>query len=401
MNNLAARMKTFSGSRLQQGIESLTPQITHSHDTELEDDLFQPNPVILDEFYDIIDEDEAIDTDDTAFNLLSDSTEALRRLEILQMNVNYPVSGYQMSRSTLSKLDTGIVSPVNHPRFNQKTLNAGIESMNKKLLAGILTVVVAALGAVFYKAVGRLMKKREKLKRSREGMLEIVTRLNEEDQKLLQTYFQKNVWANLWDAQRVLLTDTSISKNMSLKVGLLNKDVRANIRWLRGAYDDLIRYTADPTIENNFEYLAKELTQDSEFRGNMVAFNGINNDLYNKADEGDIPAPPVGKYLNQVSEIERIYDQTSTSEFVKSADLAKKIRNNLMTLRENVSKDNNTHNDETYAQFTKLLRGISVNANDVFYLFQTVSVYYNNTNSIVHDANNLIDIVYSGRYKQD
>ena len=148
MNNLSNRMKTFSGSRLQQGIESLTSQVTHSHDTELEDDLFHPNPVIVDEFYDIIDEEDALDSDDTVMNLLSDSTEALRRLEILQMNVNYPVSGYQMSRSTLMVANPGLESLIPNRIFNKSVLNQGIESGKSKMIIAAVTALVAFLASV-------------------------------------------------------------------------------------------------------------------------------------------------------------------------------------------------------------------------------------------------------------
>ena len=153
MNNLSNRMKTFSGSRLQQGIESLTPQVTHEHDAVLGEDIVHPNPIIVNEFYDIIDEDEAIDTDDTAFNLLSDSTEALRRLEILQMNVNYPVSGYRLSRATLCMVDSGLESMANTPTFSKKALSSAIEGIAAKIVLGVLVLLITMIGTVIYKSI--------------------------------------------------------------------------------------------------------------------------------------------------------------------------------------------------------------------------------------------------------
>lgn len=148
MNNLATRMKTFSGTALQQGIENLTPQVTHDHDTVLGEDIAHPNPVIVNEFYDIIDEEEEITSEDTAFNLLSDSTEALRRLEIIQMNVNYPVSGYRLSQATLMSADPGLESLIHHRTFSKSILNQGIESGKASIVIAAVTALISLLVAV-------------------------------------------------------------------------------------------------------------------------------------------------------------------------------------------------------------------------------------------------------------
>ena len=149
--NLNRRLKGYTRTSLRAGTEdsavvdviddlqSITDEDDHSidtsHDTsDVIDAEYLPNPAIVTEMMTDINEDAPITNADTAVKLLSDSNEALRRLDIIRMNVNYPVSGYRTNGSTILKAEPGLESIMVNVPSNRRMLNLAIESTKMKII---------------------------------------------------------------------------------------------------------------------------------------------------------------------------------------------------------------------------------------------------------------------------
>lgn len=149
--NLNRRLKGYTKTSLRAGnedsavvdviddLQSITDEDDHSidtsHDTsDVVDAEYAPNPAIVTEMMTEINEDAPITNADTAVKLLSDSNEALRRLDIIRMSVNYPVSGYRSNQATIVKADPGLESVMMNVPSNRRKLNLAIESTKMKII---------------------------------------------------------------------------------------------------------------------------------------------------------------------------------------------------------------------------------------------------------------------------
>lgn len=149
--NLNRRLKGYTKTSLRAGnedsavvdviddLQSITGDDDHSidtsHDTsDVVDAEYAPNPAIITEMMTEINEEPEITNADTAFKLLSDSNEALRRLDIISMNVNYPVSGYRANNATILAAEPGLESLVPNVALSKRRLSRALESTKMELL---------------------------------------------------------------------------------------------------------------------------------------------------------------------------------------------------------------------------------------------------------------------------
>ena len=135
-------------------------------DVEPDED-YLPNPVIAEEIAGEINPETPISNYDTAIKLLSDNTEAMRRLDVIRMNVNYPVSGYRnhISNSTILKADPGLESVVPSTTFTRRQLNIAIEAKQSALMRVALSVIAGLIAGTIY-TVSALLFRRMKHKRN-------------------------------------------------------------------------------------------------------------------------------------------------------------------------------------------------------------------------------------------
>ena len=132
----------------------------------VEDEEYSPNSTIVEELIEEANPSAPITNYDTAIKLLSDSNEAVRRLDIIRMNVNYPVSGYaRINNATLLKADPGLECMVHNPNFTRRQLTHAIEANKSALMKVALSVVVGLLTGVIY-VVSVLLFRRMKHKRN-------------------------------------------------------------------------------------------------------------------------------------------------------------------------------------------------------------------------------------------
>lgn len=155
-------MNSYTSSTLSTSIEdaSLT------HEPVVEDEEYSPNSAIVEELIEEANPPAPITNYDTAVKLLSDSVEATRRLDIVRMNMNYPVSGYaRISNATLLKADPGLECMVHDVNFSRRQLTQAIEAKQSALMKVALTVVVGLLAGVIH-VVSVLLFRRVKHKRN-------------------------------------------------------------------------------------------------------------------------------------------------------------------------------------------------------------------------------------------
>ena len=155
-------MNSYTSSTLSTSIEdaSLT------HEPVVEDEEYSPNSAIVEELIEEANPPAPITNYDTAVKLLSDSVEAARRLDIVRMNMNYPVSGHaRISNATLLKADPGLECMVHDVNFSRRQLTQAIEAKQSALMKVALTVVVGLLAGVIH-VVSVLLFRRVKHKRN-------------------------------------------------------------------------------------------------------------------------------------------------------------------------------------------------------------------------------------------
>ena len=149
--NLNRKLKGYTKTSLRAGnedsavvdviddLQSITGDDDHSidtsHDTsDVVDAEYAPNPAIVTEMMTEINEAPEITNADTAFKLLSDSNEALRRLDIIHMNVNYPVSGYRANNATILAAEPGLESLVPNASLSKRRLSQALENTKVQIV---------------------------------------------------------------------------------------------------------------------------------------------------------------------------------------------------------------------------------------------------------------------------
>ena len=155
-------------------LQSITGEDDHSIDTSYDtedvvDAMYLPNPAIVEEMRVEINPEAEVTNADTALKLLSDSNEALRRLDIIRMNVNYPVSGYRVNQPTLLKAEPGLESVLINVPGNRRMLNLAIESTKMKIvkeawktfIAWVRKTVADAMSWIRKKVKGKQIEKPE------------------------------------------------------------------------------------------------------------------------------------------------------------------------------------------------------------------------------------------------
>ena len=140
-------------------------------DVEPDED-YLPNPTIVEEIAGEINPETPISNYDTAIKLLSDNNEAMRRLDVIRMNVNYPVSGYRnhISNSTILKADPGLESVVPSTVFTRRQLNSAIEAKQSVLVRVALSAIAALIAGTIYTVSALLFRR---IKHKRNGIDEI------------------------------------------------------------------------------------------------------------------------------------------------------------------------------------------------------------------------------------
>ena len=171
--NLNRRLKGYTKTSLRAGnedsavvdviddLQSITDEDDHSidtsHDTsDVVDAEYLPNPAIVTEMMTEINEAPEITNADTAFKLLSDSNEALRRLDIIHMNVNYPVSGYRANNATILLADPGLESLVPNASLSKRRLSRALEDTKVQLVKAAFQTFIKWLQERFNQGISRL-----------------------------------------------------------------------------------------------------------------------------------------------------------------------------------------------------------------------------------------------------
>lgn len=166
MNHYASAARLASSTESEFDVTDALVEEDIVEDVEPDED-YLPNPVIAEEIAGEINPETPISNYDTAVKLLSDNTEAMRRLDVIRMNVNYPVSGYRnhISNSTILKADPGLESVVPSTTFTRRQLNIAIEAKQSALMRVALSVIAGLIAGTIY-AVSALLFRRMKHKRN-------------------------------------------------------------------------------------------------------------------------------------------------------------------------------------------------------------------------------------------
>lgn len=158
------RIKNYVKPTLRVGNEdgSVVDVIDDLQSTNVDDDLYLPNSAIVEEMMVELNPKAEITNADTAFKLLSDSNEALRRLDIIQMANSYPVTGYHYSTySTMVRVDPGLEGILPWLNFSRRRLNTSIEGAKLDIIKNAYKVFVAWLRSLVDRVVAIFKKKEE------------------------------------------------------------------------------------------------------------------------------------------------------------------------------------------------------------------------------------------------
>lgn len=218
---LTRRMNRYaSAARLAGSTESEFDVTDNLIEEDIVDDVepdedYLPNPVIAEEIAGEINPETPISNYDTAIKLLSDNNEAMRRLDVIRMNVNYPVSGYRnhISNSTLLKADPGLESVVPSTVFTRRQLNSAIEAKQSVLVRVALSVIAGLIAGTIYTVSALLFRR---IKHKRNGIDEIkfknLFKAAHSNDKLVWTWAEPILAAKAPSKHRVL----SITKEVRL-----------------------------------------------------------------------------------------------------------------------------------------------------------------------------------------
>lgn len=160
-SHLSRRLNQYGKSKLGSAREDKL--IDPLEDTVLDED-YVPNPFIVSE---LIQESEPVFDYEVPTQMLNDGIEMLRRLDVIKASINYPVSGYRTSLSTLLKADPALESLNLSPTFTRRQLSLAIESNKVDIIVSILGLIVMLFGkriaGAFINIRRRLYDKRHKI----------------------------------------------------------------------------------------------------------------------------------------------------------------------------------------------------------------------------------------------
>lgn len=180
-------------------------------------------------------------------NKLEQGVEALRRLEVLQMNINYPVSGYRVNKSSLLQVYPSIESQLPEFRFSRRTLNIAIESQGAKTFAAVVSLILIIfseqiMGTVInlvkrykdaksgadmedtYKNIVRAMSSNKKIKLDgyRKRLLDrspiyyktVHNKRSAPLNEIIDAMYSEGIWGRLSQNHKNMLSNTDITKEL-------------------------------------------------------------------------------------------------------------------------------------------------------------------------------------------
>lgn len=160
-HHLSRRLNQYGKSKI--GLAREDKLVDPLEDVTLDED-YVPNPFIVSE---LIQESEPVFDYEVPTQMLNDGIEMLRRLDIIKASINYPVSGYRTSLSTLLKADPALESLNLSPTFTRRQLTTAIEGNKVDIIVSVLGLIVMLfgkqIGAALLKIKRRLYDKRHNI----------------------------------------------------------------------------------------------------------------------------------------------------------------------------------------------------------------------------------------------
>lgn len=352
--NLNHRLRSYSRSNMVASIENA---VVTEEKTVVDDD-YNPNPIIFDEIVGELNPVTPITNYDTTMALLSDSNEVMRRLDIIRMNVNYPVSGYtRVNGATLLKADPGLESLISTPTFTKRRLNHAIEAQQSALTRVVLTLIAGLLSGVIY-TVGVLLFKRFKHKRN--GIDDIkfknifkstysgLTLSWKAVAPYLQKYapvkyrfasvtkkitiaeyteavFAESIWGNLNDYTKVMVSQPNFLSTTMSSIDKIGQGVVQYTRDLK-ALVDLINGSAKTGT------LMEESTLLDDHKELVLVVDGfkVTNEVVSHAAKG--PAKPLKECLKQIEEALDASTKVDYAKYVRANDEVKQLNGKISEL---------------------------------------------------------------------
>lgn len=348
---LQRRLRGYTQSKIRAGnedgsdvdmiddLQSITDEDDHSIDTSYDtedvvDAMYLPNPAIVEEMAVVLNPEAEVTNADTALKLLSDSNEALRRLDIIRMNVNYPVSGYRMSQATLLKAEPGLESVLGlgTTKLSKRKLNAAIEAVSGKLLAGMISVVIAAIGTIVFKAIARMRKRNNTVAPPTAEEIAAAKAAQEAaDKDKIQKHLDMR-WKNIHTHVRGTILDIPATENRIDMIITLGQTVDKEIN----------------LIQNDARILEKA-AYDNDFSevDNLLKLNEVNSKFYDLAGEledamgalNDNSTTITPDTLStQMSIMTNSLKKFDTTDYERASSKVSKLKNQLETLRSYTEK---------------------------------------------------------------
>lgn len=348
---LQRRLRGYTQSKMRAGnedgtdvdmiddLQSITDEDDHSIDTSYDtedvvDAMYLPNPAIVEEMAVVLNPEAEVTNADTALKLLSDSNEALRRLDIIRMNVNYPVSGYRMSQATLLKAEPGLESVLGlgTTKLSKRKLNAAIEAVSGKLLAGMISVVIAAIGTIVFKAIARMRKRNNTVAPPTAEEIAAAKAAQEAaDKDKIQKHLDMR-WKNIHTHVRGTILDIPATENRIDMIITLGQTVDKEIN----------------LIQNDARILEKA-AYDNDFSevDNLLKLNEVNSKFYDLAGEledamgalNDNSTTITPDTLStQMSIMTNSLKKFDTTDYERASSKVAKLKNQLETLRSYTEK---------------------------------------------------------------
>lgn len=344
-------------------LQSITDEddntIDTSHDTtDVVDSMYLPNPAIVTEMMTEINEAPEITNADTAVKLLSDSNEALRRLDIISMNVNYPVSGYRSSQATILKAEPGLESTLGYKSFSRQKLNVAIEAISSKLLVGVITAVIAAIGTMVFKAIARMRKRNSAAKPpTAEEIAASNAARNKADEEKIQRYFEVT-WSQQHKHTQGTVADIKATEDRIDMIIKLGQGVDKEI-------DNLQRECA----------ILQKAVYDNDYSGldDLMKTSEVNQGFYDLAGELEdamegllVPKNEITReqLSTNISTMTNSLRNFNTRDFEVAGSKVARLKNSLELLRAHVDKMNagDNHSEENLGRLRTGVRKVSARA---------------------------------------
>lgn len=318
-------------------LQSITDEDDHSIDTSYDtedvvDAMYLPNPAIVEEMRVEINPEAEVTNADTALKLLSDSNEALRRLDIIRMNVNYPVSGYRVNQPTLLKAEPGLESILGSNKLSRRKLNVAIEAVSGKLLAGMISVVIAAIGTIIFKAIARMRKRNNTATPPTAEEIAAAKAAQESaDKEKIQKHLDMR-WNNLHPHARATILDIPATENRIDMIITLGQTVDKEINLIQ----DDARILEKAAYDGDFSELDK-LLKLNEVNSKFYDLAGELEDAMSTLNDNSTTITP-DTLSTQVSIMTNSLKKFDTIDYQRTASKVAKLKNQLETLRSHTEK---------------------------------------------------------------